>query len=52
MNQSNKISNGMRDRLFEITLFTVGIVGLFVLFTLMFAGPRFIYQKIIEYFGF
>lgn len=41
----------MKDRMFEITLFTFGIVGLFLLFTAMYVGPRFIFGRITELIG-
>lgn len=41
----------MKDRAFEVTLFVVGLVGLFILFTLMYIGPRFLINKILESFG-
>jgi len=52
MIQNNKISNGMRERLFEIALVAVGLIGLLILFTVLFAGPRFIYNRVLEYFNF
>jgi len=42
----------MKDRAFEITLFVVGLIGLFLLFTAMYVGPRLILSNIAEYFGF
>ena len=51
MNKNKKISNGMRERMFEITLFLVGLIGLLILFTFLYAGPRFIFNKIVDYFN-
>ena len=39
----------MRERMFEIALFLVGLTGLLILFTLLYAGPRFIFNKLLEY---
>lgn len=45
MNEKNK------ERLFELTLVIVGLVGLLILFTLLFAGPRFIINQILNFFN-
>jgi len=49
MKQNSKISNETGERLFELAIFLVGLVGLLVLFTLLFAGPRFIFNKTLEF---
>jgi hypothetical protein len=36
------------DRLFEFALMTVGFIGLLILFTLLFAGPGYIFRNILE----
>ena len=38
------------DRGFEILLAVVALVGLLILFTLLFAGPGYIYHTVLEYF--
>lgn len=40
----------MKERLFEITLLVVGLVGLLILFTLLYAGPKFILRLIASHF--
>jgi hypothetical protein len=52
MIQKLKISEGMKEKLFEIALFLVGLIGLLILFTVLYQGPRFILNRILEYFGF
>jgi len=51
MNQDNNTSNGIKERLFELSIIIVGLVGLLILFTLLFAGPRFIFRNTMEYFN-
>lgn len=34
--------------MFEIVLFLVGLAGLLILFTLLYAGPRFIFNKVLD----
>gem|GEM_PF-2877103 len=40
----------MRERMFEIALILVGLIGLLILFTLLYAGPRFILRNILDFF--
>ena len=40
----------MRERMFEITLLLVGLIGLLILFTLLYAGPKFVLRGILNYF--
>jgi hypothetical protein len=40
----------MRERMFELAIIVVGIVGLLALFTLLFAGPRFVLNQILSAF--
>jgi hypothetical protein len=42
----------MKDKMFEITLFVVGLIGLFLLFTAMYVGPRLIFGRVMEFAGF
>ena len=44
------IINSVKDRLFEITLFVVGLTGLLILFTLLYAGPRAIVKYVMGIF--
>jgi len=37
----------MKERGFEILLLVVGLIGLFVFFTLLYAGPKFIFNHIL-----
>ncbi len=46
-----KISEEMREKMFEVALFLVGLIGLLILFTVLYQGPRFIFNKVLEYFG-
>ncbi len=46
-----KLSEEARERLFEIALFLTGLIGLLILFTVLYQGPRFIFNRILEYFG-
>ena len=39
-----------RDRKFEFALFAVGMIGLLILFTVLFAGPGYILRNILEMF--
>ena len=41
----------IKEKMFEIALILVGLVGLIILFTLLFAGPRFIFNQILKYLG-
>lgn len=40
----------MKEKLFEVAILVVGLVGLLILFTLLFAGPGFIFNKITSFF--
>jgi len=46
-----KISNEMKEKMFEVALFLVGLIGLLILFTVLYQGPRFIFNRVLEYFG-
>lgn len=37
----------MKDRYFEILMLITSIVGLLLFFTLLYAGPKFIYNHIL-----
>jgi len=41
----------IKEKMFEIALILVGLVGLIILFTLLFAGPRVILNWILKYFS-
>lgn len=41
----------MKERLFEVALIVVGLVGLFILFTVIFAGPRIIFNRLLGAIG-
>jgi len=41
----------MKERLFEIALIVVGLVGLLLLFTVIFAGPRIIFNRLLGVIG-
>lgn len=43
MNEKNK------EHLFELLMIAVGLIGLLILFTVIFAGPRIIFNNILEY---
>lgn len=45
----NQIMGNIKERMFEVTLILVGLVGLLILFTLLFAGPGFIFNQILKY---
>lgn len=40
----------MKERMFEIILLVVGLVGLLLLFTALYAGPKFIVRLLSNYF--
>lgn len=40
-----------KERLFELALVTVGLVGLLILFTVVFAGPRIIFNRALDFFN-
>ncbi len=46
-----KISTEMREKMFEVALFLVGLIGLLILFTVLYQGPRFIFNRVLGYFG-
>lgn len=45
------MSENTKERLFELLMIVVGLVGLLILFTVLFAGPRFILNRALEVFG-
>lgn len=46
-----EISEKRKERLFEATMVIVGLVGLLILFTILFRGPAFIFSFILSYFN-
>lgn len=40
----------MNERLFEALLLAVGLIGLLILFTVVFAAPRFIFEGVLDFF--
>lgn len=40
-----------KERLFEVALIVVGLVGLLILFTVLFTGPKYIFNHILGYFN-
>jgi hypothetical protein len=39
----------MKDRYFEILMLITSIVGLLIFFTLLYAGPKFVYNQILGF---
>ena len=46
-----KFDEKRKERLFEIGMVTIGLVGLLILFTILFRGPGFILGLILNYFN-
>lgn len=46
-----KVSENTKERLFEVLMLVTGFIGLLILFTVLFAGPRFIINRLIEFFS-
>lgn len=46
-----ELSEKRKERLFEVAMVMVGLVGLLILFTLLFRGPAFIFSLILNYFN-
>lgn len=46
-----KLEEKTKERLFEAGMVIVGLVGLLILFTLLFRGPGFILRLILDYFN-
>lgn len=44
-----QFSEKTKERMLEITMVIVGLVGLLILFTLLFRGPSFIFYSILKY---
>lgn len=47
----SKLDEKTKERLFEAGMVVVGLVGLLILFTLLFKGPGFIFGLILNYFN-
>jgi hypothetical protein len=45
------MSEKTKERLFELALIAVGLIGLLILFTVIFAGPRIIINYVLGMFG-
>lgn len=46
-----KLEEKTKERFFEAGMVIVGLVGLLILFTLLFRGPGFIFRSILSYFN-